>query len=98
HIATGEGGMITTNDEALYQKLLLYRTHGITRDPQLLEENHGGWYMEMQELGYNYRIPDMLCSLGLSQLQRADAGLARRRGIAKVYDAAFADVTGIEVL
>ncbi len=98
HIATGEGGMITTNDEALYQKLLLYRTHGITRDPQLLEENHGGWYMEMQELGYNYRIPDMLCALGLSQLQRADAGLARRRGIAKVYDAAFSDVDGIEVL
>jgi len=98
HIATGEGGMITTNNEALYQKLLLYRTHGITRDPQLLEENHGGWYMEMQELGYNYRIPDMLCALGVSQLQRADAGLARRRGIAKVYDAAFADVAGIEVL
>ncbi|MER2998778.1 UDP-4-amino-4,6-dideoxy-N-acetyl-beta-L-altrosamine transaminase [Pontibacter populi] len=98
HIATGEGGMITTNDEALYQKLLLYRTHGITRDPQLLEENHGPWYMEMQELGYNYRIPDMLCALGISQLQRADAGLARRRGIAKVYDEAFAYVDGIEIL
>ncbi|MBJ6119683.1 UDP-4-amino-4,6-dideoxy-N-acetyl-beta-L-altrosamine transaminase [Pontibacter sp. BT310] len=98
HIATGEGGMITTNDEALYQKLLLYRTHGITRDPQLLEEDHGGWYMEMQELGYNYRIPDMLCALGVSQLKRADAGLARRRGIAKIYDAAFANAEGIEVL
>jgi UDP-4-amino-4,6-dideoxy-N-acetyl-beta-L-altrosamine transaminase len=98
HIATGEGGMITTNDEALYQKLLLYRTHGITRDPQLLEENHGGWYMEMQELGYNYRIPDMLCALGVSQLKRADAGLARRRGIAKIYDASFANAEGIEVL
>lgn len=98
HIATGEGGMITTNDEALYQKLLLYRTHGITRDPNLLEENHGGWYMEMQELGYNYRIPDMLCALGISQLQRADAGLARRKGIARVYDEAFAGVAGIEVL
>ena len=98
HIATGEGGMITTNDELLYQKLLLYRTHGITRDPQLLEENHGPWYMEMQELGYNYRIPDMLCALGISQLQRADAGLARRKGIAKIYDAAFAEMDGIEVL
>jgi UDP-4-amino-4,6-dideoxy-N-acetyl-beta-L-altrosamine transaminase len=98
HIATGEGGLITTNDEALYQKLLLYRTHGITRDPQLLEENHGGWYMEMQELGYNYRIPDMLCALGVSQLKRADAGLARRRGIAKIYDAAFANAEGVEVL
>ncbi|ARS35378.1 UDP-4-amino-4,6-dideoxy-N-acetyl-beta-L-altrosamine transaminase [Pontibacter actiniarum] len=98
HIATGEGGMVTTNDEALYKKLLLYRTHGITRDPELLEENHGGWYMEMQELGYNYRIPDMLCALGISQLQRADAGMARRRGIAKVYDKAFAEVAGIETL
>ena len=54
--------------------------------------------MEMQELGYNYRIPDMLCALGVSQLQRADAGLARRKGIAKVYDEAFGNVTGIEVL
>ncbi|MCX2739110.1 UDP-4-amino-4,6-dideoxy-N-acetyl-beta-L-altrosamine transaminase [Pontibacter anaerobius] len=98
HIATGEGGMVTTNDEDLYRKLLLYRTHGITRDPELMEENHGGWYMEMQELGYNYRIPDMLCALGLSQLQRADAGLARRRGIAKVYDHAFAGLQGIETL
>ncbi|GGG25318.1 UDP-4-amino-4,6-dideoxy-N-acetyl-beta-L-altrosamine transaminase [Pontibacter amylolyticus] len=98
HIATGEGGMVTTNDEELYQKLLLYRTHGITRDAELLEEHHGGWYMEMQELGYNYRIPDMLSALGLSQLQRADAGLARRRGIAKVYYHAFAGVAGIEAL
>ncbi|WP_276496160.1 UDP-4-amino-4,6-dideoxy-N-acetyl-beta-L-altrosamine transaminase [Pontibacter litorisediminis] len=98
HIATGEGGMVTTNDEALYKKLLLYRTHGITRDEALLEEHHGGWYMEMQELGYNYRIPDMLCALGLSQLERADAGLARRRGIAKVYDEAFAGVEGLETL
>ncbi|MBC5773610.1 UDP-4-amino-4,6-dideoxy-N-acetyl-beta-L-altrosamine transaminase [Pontibacter sp. KCTC 32443] len=98
HIATGEGGMITTNSDELYQELLKLRTHGITRDPQMMEENHGGWYMEMQELGYNYRIPDMLCALGITQLQRADAGLARRKGIAKVYDEAFADVAGIEVL
>lgn len=98
HIATGEGGMITTNSEALYKKLLLYRTHGITRDPEMLEENHGGWYMEMQELGYNYRIPDMLCALGVSQLKRADAGLARRKEIANTYDIAFADTKGIELL
>jgi UDP-4-amino-4,6-dideoxy-N-acetyl-beta-L-altrosamine transaminase len=98
HIATGEGGMVTTNDEELYKKLLLYRTHGITRDPDLLEENHGGWYMEMQALGYNYRIPDMLCALGISQLARADEGMASRREIAKVYDEAFAGFAGIEVL
>jgi UDP-4-amino-4,6-dideoxy-N-acetyl-beta-L-altrosamine transaminase len=98
HIATGEGGMVTTNDEELYKKLLLYRTHGITRDPGLLEENHGGWYMEMQELGYNYRMPDMLCALGISQLRRADEGLARRREIARVYDEAFAGFAGIATL
>lgn len=98
HIATGEGGMITTNSDELYQELLKLRTHGITRDPQLMEDNHGGWYMEMQDLGYNYRIPDMLCALGVTQLQRADAGLARRKGIAKVYDEAYADVAGIEIL
>ncbi|MEJ8802716.1 UDP-4-amino-4,6-dideoxy-N-acetyl-beta-L-altrosamine transaminase [Pontibacter sp. H249] len=98
HIATGEGGMVTTNDEKLYQELLKLRTHGITRDPNLMEENHGGWYMEMQELGYNYRIPDMLCALGISQLQRAEAGLARRKGIAKVYDNAFENYNGITVL
>lgn len=98
HIATSEGGMVTTNDEELYKKLLLYRTHGITRDPAFMEENHGGWYMEMQALGYNYRIPDMLCALGITQLARADEGMARRREIAKVYDEAFAGASGIEVL
>ena len=58
HIATGEGGMVTTNSKELYDKLCLYRTHGITKDPALLYEHHGGWYYEMQELGYNYRLTD----------------------------------------
>ena len=91
HIACGEGGMITTNDEALYKKLLLLRTHGITKDPERLQENHGGWYYEMQELGYNYRLTDFQAALGLSQLKRADDGLQRRREIAARYDQAFAD-------
>jgi UDP-4-amino-4,6-dideoxy-N-acetyl-beta-L-altrosamine transaminase len=90
HIACGEGGMITTNNEVLYKKLLQLRTHGITKDPTLMHENHGGWYYEMQTLGYNYRLPDMNAALGLSQLQRFDEGLARRRFIAKKYDEAFA--------
>lgn len=89
HIASGEGGMITTNDKALYDDLMILRTHGITRRPELLRENHGGWYMEMQQLGYNYRIPDILCALGTSQLTRADEGMARRQEIAKRYDEAF---------
>jgi len=99
HIATGEGGMVTTNDEHLYRRLLRLRTHGITRDPaELQREPDGGWYMEMQELGYNYRLPDLNCALGLSQLARADAGLARRRQLAARYDAAFAALPGVAVL
>jgi UDP-4-amino-4,6-dideoxy-N-acetyl-beta-L-altrosamine transaminase len=92
HIACGEGGMITTNDEALYSKLLQLRSHGMVYqgDPKLIE-NHGKWYMELQELGYNYRMPDILCALGISQLSRADEGMERRRAIAKRYDKAFAD-------
>lgn len=92
HIACGEGGMITTNNESLYFRLKKLRTHGITNDPALMHENHGGWYMELQELGYNYRLPDILCALGISQLSRADEGLARRVQIAGKYDTALAEV------
>lgn len=103
HIATGEGGMITTNDEKLYKKLLELRTHGITRDVtsfknsvsfavgQEVEEgtNYPGWYMEMQHLGYNYRFTDFQAALGISQLSRADKGIERRRAIAKKYADSF---------
>ncbi len=99
HIATGEGGMITTNDDALARHLRRLRTHGIEREGTgLLRQDEGGWYMEMQELGYNYRISDILCALGISQLSRADEGLARRRALAATYDAAFAAMGGVEVL
>ena len=89
HIACGEGGMITTNSDEVHQSLLLLRSHGITRDPAQLVYNHGGWYYEMQELGFNYRITDFQAALGASQLARADAGMARRREIATRYAAAF---------
>ncbi|GGG42042.1 UDP-4-amino-4,6-dideoxy-N-acetyl-beta-L-altrosamine transaminase [Hymenobacter glacieicola] len=98
HIATGEGGMITTNRPDLYADLLRLRTHGITKDPALMHRHDGGWYMEMQELGYNYRMPDMLCALGISQLTRADEGLARRRKLAARYDAAFATIPAVRPL
>ncbi|WP_080055074.1 UDP-4-amino-4,6-dideoxy-N-acetyl-beta-L-altrosamine transaminase [Spirosoma aerolatum] len=97
HIAAGEGGMITTNDEALYKHLLRLRTHGITNkpdeliEPYLGEPERGGWYMQMQELGYNYRLTDMQAALGTSQLSRVDEMLARRQEIAKRYDEAFAE-------
>lgn len=97
HIATGEGGMVTTDSKELYDKLCLYRTHGITKDPALLDENHGGWYYEMQELGFNYRLTDFQAALGVSQLKRADAGLARRQEIARRYDDAFKDIRGIDI-
>ncbi|MEM9991361.1 MAG: UDP-4-amino-4,6-dideoxy-N-acetyl-beta-L-altrosamine transaminase, partial [Bacteroidota bacterium] len=91
HIACGEGGMITTNSESHYHKLLQLRSHGMIYqgNPDLIE-NHGRWYMELQDLGYNYRIPDILCALGLSQLDRAEQGIKRRRAIAARYDEVFA--------
>lgn len=97
HIATGEGGIATTNNPELYRKLCHYRTHGITKDPSLLEKNDGGWYYEMQDLGFNYRITDFQAALGTSQLERADKGLDRRNEIADKYDKAFSEVEGIIV-
>jgi UDP-4-amino-4,6-dideoxy-N-acetyl-beta-L-altrosamine transaminase len=105
HIATGEGGMITTNDESLYKKLLELRTHGITRDVSAFKnlndfatgqktsenDNFPGWYMEMQTLGYNYRFTDFQAALGISQLSRANQGIERRKEIAKNYKNAFAN-------
>ncbi len=102
HIACGEGGMMTTNDEKLYKKLLQLRTHGITKEQGTFTndinfaagqpaggDTYPGWYMEMQTLGYNYRLTDFQAALGISQLKRADEGLARRRAIAAVYEKAF---------
>lgn len=86
HIATGEGGMITTNRKDVYEKLLLLRTHGITKNTDLLHENHGGWYYEMQTLGYNYRLTDIQAALGISQLNKAEQGLVKRREIAATYN------------
>ncbi|BDA79207.1 UDP-4-amino-4,6-dideoxy-N-acetyl-beta-L-altrosami ne transaminase [Leptospira kobayashii] len=103
HIACGEGGMITTNSAEVYEELLLLRTHGITKDSNRFrlsseEIAQGGWYYEMQELGYNYRIPDILAALGVSQLNRANEGLARRREIAEKYDLAFSNQPQIKPL
>ncbi len=97
HIACGEGGMITTNNKALYDRLMILRTHGITKDPGLMKENHGGWYMEMIELGYNYRLTDMQAALGISQLKRADPGMKRRHEIVDKYNLAFKDQPKIKM-
>ncbi|HSI78262.1 MAG TPA: UDP-4-amino-4,6-dideoxy-N-acetyl-beta-L-altrosamine transaminase [Lunatimonas sp.] len=98
HIAAGEGGMVTTNSKTLYEQLLKLRTHGITKEEGSYENSiefaggenaYPGWYMEMQELGYNYRLTDIQAALGISQLNRAADGLNRRREIAEKYFAAF---------
>lgn len=87
HIACGEGGMLTTNSENLYKKLSSLRSHGITKDN--MSENHGGWFYEMQELGYNYRLTDIQCALGISQLAKNETGVKRRNDIANTYKKAF---------
>jgi perosamine synthetase len=89
HIATGEGGMITTNSSDVYQKLLMSRTHGVTKDSNLLTQNPGPWYYEMQTLGFNYRMTDIQAALGCSQLKKLNGFVTRRREIAKQYDLAF---------
>jgi UDP-4-amino-4,6-dideoxy-N-acetyl-beta-L-altrosamine transaminase len=90
HATTGEGGAVLTNSKKLRDLLRLYRSHGITRDPALLEnKNEGGWYYEMQALGYNYRITDFQCALGTSQLKKLPRFLKRRRAIAKFYRGEF---------
>jgi UDP-4-amino-4,6-dideoxy-N-acetyl-beta-L-altrosamine transaminase len=90
HIATGEGGMITTNNENHYKHLLKLRSHGIERDSSIFEvPSHGGWYHEMQELGYNYRMSDINAALGLSQLSKLGANIERRIEIAKKYKEEF---------
>ena len=92
HITTGEGGAITTNDKNLYDQLLELRTHGISKDSEKLEENHGGWYYEMRELGFNYRITDIQAALGIQQLRRSDEWVSRRQALVNVYDEAFSDI------
>lgn len=96
HITTGEGGMIVTNNEEYYKRLVLFRSHGITRDESMLLKNEGGWYYEQLALGYNYRITDIQCALGISQMTRLDGFIEKRRRLVERYNAAFAGNQGIK--
>jgi len=97
HITTGEGGAVTTDDSTLASRMRIFRNHGITTDHRQ-REDRGSWFYEMVELGYNYRMTDIQCALGLSQLAKLPAWIARRRDIAAAYDRAFTGVPEVKPL
>lgn len=94
-ITTGEGGMIVTDNEDFYKKMILFRSHGITRDDSMMTRNDGPWFYQQFDLGYNYRITDIQCALGCSQMKKLDRFLARRKEIVAHYNEAFADCDNI---
>ena len=96
HIACGEGGMVTTNSEKIFDRLISLRTHGITK--KNMNENHGGWFYEMQELGYNYRLTDIQSALGISQLKKNYNGVKRRNDIANIYIESFKSKIKFQIL
>jgi perosamine synthetase len=97
HITTGEGGMITTNNPVYYEKLLQFRSHGITRNPDRMTQNHGPWYYEMQFLGYNYRMTDIQAALGTSQLSKINSFIDTRKRYAAMYNEAFRHIDTIQI-
>ena len=94
HLTTGEGGMVTTNNAQFAEKLRSFRNHGINGDARDVQKS-GGWFYEMTFLGFNYRLTDIACALGIQQLSKLDANLARRREIADRYTAAFREIPGV---
>lgn len=96
-MTTGEGGMVVTDDPSLARRLRTFRNHGITSDHHAREQA-GSWFYEMVELGFNYRLTDLQCALGMSQLKKLPEWLQRRQAIAALYDRAFGAIEGIQPL
>lgn len=94
-ITTGEGGVVVTNSKELYEKMILFRSHGITRNSELMTENQGPWYYEQIDLGYNYRLTDIQSALGLSQIKKLDDFILKRREIVNKYNEAFKELEEI---
>ncbi len=97
HITTGEGGMVVTDNIEYANRMRRFRNHGIQSDHRQRTET-GTWYYEMLDLGYNYRLTDIQCALGLSQLKKLSGWIERRREIAKMYAEGFADESGVKAL
>lgn len=97
HITSGEGGIITTNDKKYYDKLLQFRSHGITRDPCKMLDDHGPWYYEMHFLGYNYRMTDIQAALASSQLKKVDKFLELRKKFVAIYNDEFKKIKEITI-
>lgn len=96
-VTTAEGGIIVTDDKTFYEKMMLFRSHGITRDKALMDEYHGPWYYEQIDLGYNYRLTDLQCALGISQMDKIDSFIERRREIVSKYNEAFKELDEINI-
>jgi len=98
HMTTGEGGMVTTNDEQFARHLRLFGSHGITKDPSQMKASEGPWYYEMQHLGFNYRITDIQCALGLTQLSKVEKFIQARRKLAAVYDRLLGAIPEVQLV
>ena len=99
HITTGEGGMVLTNNRSFYNKLIMFRTHGITREAKLLtNKSEGDWYYEMQHIGFNYRLTDFQAALGINQLKKMDKFLKYRQKIVAIYEESFTGLSDVKTL